>query len=252
MIKKLLTFCLLSVLCHAAGWGADETITFSQQGYTNQYVMGSISGNNFTITFSKGTNNNDPKYFTADLAVRVYGGNTFTVASSTKTIKKIELTFGSNDGTNAITTDVGTYSSGTWTGSASSVTFTVGGTSGNRRLAAVAVTYDSSSPTPSTSTTTYIFNRTDGLAALGINASQSSAVYLRDGSPSYDSDDVSLIFNNPSSGSDRNNVSYYPNGSTYELYIYSGSKLTFSVPSGSSITSIEFQPYSSNNIPIFT
>ena len=51
------------------------------------------------------------------------------------------MTFGSSDGSNTITTDVNTYSNGTWTGSATSVKFTIGGTSGNRRIKKIAVTY---------------------------------------------------------------------------------------------------------------
>ena len=122
-------------------WAADEMIDFTEQGYSNQQEITSVSGTNCTITFDKGTNSIAPKYFTSGTAIRVYGGGYFTVSSTTKTITKIELTFGSSDGSNAITTDVETYSNGTWSGSASSVKFTVGGTSGNRRLASVAVTY---------------------------------------------------------------------------------------------------------------
>ena len=64
-----------------------------------------------------------------------------TVSSSTNTIKKIELTFGSGEGSNTITVNTGEYANGTWEVSASSVVFTVGGTSGHRRIASVAVTY---------------------------------------------------------------------------------------------------------------
>lgn len=123
-------------------WAADESVTFSSQGYTNQQVMSSYSGTDFSVTFNKGTNSNDPKYYSSGTAIRAYGGNYFIVSSSTKTIAKIELTFGSSDGSNAITTDVNTYSNGTWTGSATSVKFTIGGTSGNRRLSGIAVTYE--------------------------------------------------------------------------------------------------------------
>ena len=51
------------------------------------------------------------------------------------------LTYGSSDGSNTITTDVGSFSNKTWTGDATSVTFTIGGTSGNRRLKGISVTY---------------------------------------------------------------------------------------------------------------
>lgn len=123
---------------------ANQKITFSESGYTNQQAITSVSGTNWSMTLDKGTNSsNAPKYYTSGSAIRCYGGNTFTVtvASGFK-IESIKLTFGSSDGSNAITTDVGTYENGTWTGAIAnggSVTFTVGGTSGNRRLAAIEI-----------------------------------------------------------------------------------------------------------------
>ena len=130
----------------SGAFAADETITFSQQGYDNSEEITTVSGTNFTITFNIGTNNsNAPKYYNTGTAIRVYGGNYFTVSSSTKTIENIALTFSSGEGSNAITTDVGTYDNGTWKGSASSVKFTVGGTTGHRRIKAVAVTYKAES-----------------------------------------------------------------------------------------------------------
>lgn len=145
-MKKLFSVLLAATLCIGVGWAADETVTFSAQGYTNGQEITTVNGTNFTITFNKGTNSNAPKYYDTGQAIRVYGGNSFTV-SSTKTINKIELTFASGEGSNAITTDVNTYSNGTWTGSATSVKFTVGGTSGHRRLASVAVTYQAPAAT---------------------------------------------------------------------------------------------------------
>ena len=125
-------------------WAEDtESVDFTQQGYTNQQAIESYAGTDFSIAFSKGTNSNAPKYYTSGTAIRAYGGNTFTVSSETKNISRIVITFGSSDGSNAITADVGTYENGTWTGSATSVVFTIGGTSGHRRLASVEVTFAS-------------------------------------------------------------------------------------------------------------
>lgn len=119
---------------------AETILYFTTQGYANQATVTSLTINAVTVTFSNGTNNNNPpKYYTSGTAVRVYGGNTFTVSSG-NTISKIVITFGSSDGTNEITTDSGDYSDGTWTGSANEITFTIGGTSGNRRIASIAVT----------------------------------------------------------------------------------------------------------------
>ena len=119
-IKLFLSLLMVMFLSVGNVWAADESVTFSDQGYTNQQEISSYAGTDFSIAFNKGTNSNAPKYFTSGTAIRAYGGNYFTV-SSTKTIAKIELTFGSSDGTNEITTNVATYSDGTWTGSQTSV-----------------------------------------------------------------------------------------------------------------------------------
>ncbi len=119
------------------------TFDFTAQGYTNAQAVTELTVGNYKVTFTKGTNRNAPKYYTSGTAIRCYGGNTFTISgtSSGTSIVKIEITFGSSDGTNEITCDSGEYvaDTGTWTGSADSVTFTVGGTTGNRRIAKIVV-----------------------------------------------------------------------------------------------------------------
>ncbi len=132
--------------------GDSETITMSEQGFSNQQEITTISGTSCSITFSKGTNSTTPKYYTTGSAVRAYGGNTFTVSSS-RNIVGINLTFGSDDGSNEITTDKSAWSSPSWTGSANSVTFTIGGTTGNRRISAIEVIYESSGSDEPTSIT---------------------------------------------------------------------------------------------------
>ena len=145
-MNKLLT-AILCTLAFTTAWATDETITFSELGYSNAQEITTVNGTNFTITFNKGTNSNAPKYYDNGSAIRVYGGGYFIV-SSTKTLTKIELSFSSGEDSNTITTDVQTYSNGTWTGSAKSVKFTIGGTSGNRRIASVAVTYEAAPSIP--------------------------------------------------------------------------------------------------------
>ena len=120
--------------------GNTETIDFSAQGYSNGDSVPSFKGQNVTITFDKGSNKNDPKYYTTGTAVRVYGGNEFTFSSS-KAITAINFTFSSGEGTNEISADKGTFKDNGWTGSATSVKFTVGGTTGHRRIKAVAITF---------------------------------------------------------------------------------------------------------------
>lgn len=148
-MNRLLTFLLTALLAFSVGWAETATVTFSQLYSTNTNLDGvtiPIDGN-VSITFAKSTGNTNPQYYTSGTAVRWYAKNQMTVSSS-QTITKVELSFGSSDGSNAITADIGTYSSGTWTGSASSVVFTVGGSSGNRRISSVTVTYSSGSVTP--------------------------------------------------------------------------------------------------------
>lgn len=96
--------------------------------------------------FSKGTGSNAPKYYTNGTAVRAYGGNTFTISGDKVAIQKIEITFGTGDGSNELTADKGTMADGVWTpadgdANTNNVKFTVGGTTGNRRIAALKVTY---------------------------------------------------------------------------------------------------------------
>ncbi|MBQ7996795.1 MAG: chitobiase/beta-hexosaminidase C-terminal domain-containing protein [Paludibacteraceae bacterium] len=182
-IKLFLSLLMVMLLSVGNVWAADESVTFSEKGYSNQQAVESYAGTNFSIAFNKGTNSNAPKYFTSGTAIRAYGGNYFTVSSTTKTIAKIELGFGSSDGSNAITTDVDTYDNGTWTGSATSITFTIGGTSGNRRLASVAVTYEEGGDTPSTPTcATPTFDPEDGekfdeSIDVEINAEDGATIY---------------------------------------------------------------------------
>ena len=137
------------MLLSGLGWAqtrTEVTWTASEQGYTNgQEITDVTFDENVAATFAKGTNSNAPKYYTSGTAIRCYGGNYFTV-SSDYDLTQIVITFGSSDGSNAITTDCGTYENGTWTGAANSVTFTIGGTSGNRRIAGFAITYSAEAP----------------------------------------------------------------------------------------------------------
>lgn len=191
-MRKFLSLVMMAMLAVGA-WAADETVVFSEQGYANQEEVTSYSGTDFTVTFDKGTNSNTPKYYNTGAAIRVYGGGYFTVSSSTKTIAKIEVGFGSGDsgeGTNAIATDVETYSAGTWTGSASSVQFTVGGTSGHRRIASIAVTY-AGGDTPVQTVTPPTFSPAAGEVEAGTTVTISAPdaemiIYTTDGTtPSY-------------------------------------------------------------------
>ncbi len=132
---------------HAAE--ATTEIDLTSQGYTNQQAVTEVTGGNIIITFDKGGNSNAPKYYTSGTAVRAYAKNTVTFTTAdNKNITKIDFTFGSSDGSNAITADVGTFTSASWTGNSKSVTFTIGGTKGNRRLQKFSITTSDSETNP--------------------------------------------------------------------------------------------------------
>lgn len=121
----------------------DKSASFNlASGYSNAEEYSELTVNSITFAPDKGSNSNAPKYFNTGSAGRFYGGNTITIScADTKTIKTVDFTFGSDDGSNAITADVGSYSDGSWTGAEKEIVFTIGGTTGNRRITKVDVTY---------------------------------------------------------------------------------------------------------------
>ena len=122
--------------------GGSFELVASELGIANGVAVESLTFGNVTATFALGSNSNAPKYYSSGTAIRCYGGNTITFTGAKGvTITGIELTYGSSDGSNAITADCGTFSINTWTGASNKVVLTVGGTSGNRRIAAIKVTY---------------------------------------------------------------------------------------------------------------
>ena len=142
---------LVALMCAAftgTAWAADETITFSSL-YSSNTILDEfeIKGTDFSVTFNKRSGGTSTQYYTNGTAVRWYGGGTLVVASTTKSIEKIEVTF--TQTANSVSANVGSYSLsnsvGTWTGSASSVTLTQSGTSGHCRVSSIAVTYAASS-----------------------------------------------------------------------------------------------------------
>lgn len=220
-----------------------ETIVFSEQGYQNQQTITTVSVSDITITFNKGTNSNAPKYYTSGTAIRAYGGNYFTITADGKTIKKIEIGFGSSDGTNAITTDVSTYSNGTWTGEAKSVTFTIGGTSGNRRIASIKVTYSTAPDTRIPVTLTFSKDEfttptesgvIEGAPTLTVDPEEAtSEVTFSSSKESVAIVDADGVVTAVSPGkttitaSIRNNINYLDASASYELTVMASSNLNY-------------------------
>jgi len=120
-----------------------DSLIFSTMGYGNAESVAEISSEHgVSITLDKGTNNNDPKYYDSGAAIRIYGGNTFTVtAPEGGSLSSIVLSY---TGSNEVSADCGEFDAETqtWTapeGGVESVTFTIGGTSGHIKLASMEI-----------------------------------------------------------------------------------------------------------------
>ena len=139
-------FLLLCIAGIGNAWGEKVTVTFdaSRQDYSDEQVITNATiTEGITIAFNKGNNALSCDYYYYGSYIRVYAGNYFTIKSNVGNITQIMFTFGSNDGTNEITKDCGTYhkNDDTWEGSSKSIRFTIGGNSGHRKLKKIAVTY---------------------------------------------------------------------------------------------------------------
>ncbi len=154
LLKTFLLACLFSIVGGGMAWAetVTDTLDFSSKEFnlSNEQPMTSWSPGkkyNVSVSFNSGTNTSyPPKYYTSGTAVRVYGGNYFTVtAPEGKVLKRIVITFGTGDKTNAIKVSEGTYDTKTktWTSSTApdSVKFTINGTKGHRRIKALKITY---------------------------------------------------------------------------------------------------------------
>lgn len=129
----------------------NASIVFADCGYTNAQSLNDVEitiDENVSCIFSKGTANNEPVYYESGNAIRMYqNGAILDIKSSTgKTIKEIELTFGSN--MYYLDADSGELSAESavrvWKGSANAIRFTATGTDKNHRayVSAIKVAYE--------------------------------------------------------------------------------------------------------------
>ena len=106
------------------GGEADVTIDFGAQGYENSQSISTVTlSDGTTLTFSIGSNKNDPKFYTTGSAIRMYPGNTLTVTSS-KQIASVVLNCSSNNAEGQVTASPGTVSTNDMAVTVSSVNST--------------------------------------------------------------------------------------------------------------------------------
>ena len=143
-LKTLLMVCIMAVLGVGQTWGAEEMLTFSDLGLSNQTKLTSYERTNFTISF--GGSGTAAAYYTNGLAARIYASNTFTFTAKGTGVKITKIVFATTGSDNRLTdsntsASVGTITTDQWTGDASEVTFTRSG-SGQVRMTSVTVTYN--------------------------------------------------------------------------------------------------------------
>lgn len=147
LTKMLLLFALV-VGSVTSVWAEDftETITLSEQNYSNAQEVASTVGEVVTLTYDQGTSSTAPAYYNTGTGVRVYAGGKMIVTANNNVITKVVVTFNKNNNptismnSNGTTTSAGTSSPATWVGSATQVFFNVTN-AGHARIQKVEVTY---------------------------------------------------------------------------------------------------------------
>ena len=133
-MKKLLLSSLMLATGIFAASAAEATIDFSQQGWSNEFEITAttpIGDSGISVAFAKGEGKSAPKYYTSGTAVRMYSGNTMTLAVpqgttvtsiamklSSQTYNFADDNTGYSASTGTFTADPKTARTGAWTGTA--------------------------------------------------------------------------------------------------------------------------------------
>ena len=150
---------------------------FTNYEYENGETVESVVNGDYSVNFF-GPNSNKAAYYNTGTSIRVYSGNSFTIAGNKK-IVEVEFTFGSGDtkNVNMFSADSGNVdaTTGHWTNSngVDAVTFTLNNVdptsmSGHRRIKQIKVTYDES------------YDATKTLLSITLNGLQKTQFYKGD------------------------------------------------------------------------
>lgn len=145
---KKITLMMLALLAVLTGFaqGSDEkevvlTWQASQMEWTNSQTVSVFSlAPDLQATADKAAGSNAPAYYDSGTALRLYAGNTLTIAG--KAITRIEVVMTGNEKQQRLEGDG--YADGVWTGQSDQVTLTVPAGSGNQaRIQKLVVSYTS-------------------------------------------------------------------------------------------------------------
>ena len=142
-MKKFLLFLFAVFLFAGAAVAETLTVTFSELGYANAADVTNVDTKSDIISMvcAKSTGSNAPKYYTASTGLRMYNGNTITIAASAGyEITKIDFICASGYLTNG-SADIGSFTNQSWTSDtpASKIIITTSNTS---RIQKINVTYE--------------------------------------------------------------------------------------------------------------
>lgn len=149
MKKFLLSLATLALAASTAM--ADQlTVTWADENIGNGIDVPTTTKAPVTFSFSKGSNNNTPKYYSTGNGIRLYGGNTMTI-SVAEGYELTSVVLNTSTGQYAINSETtvtngniaidGETTTLTANANVSSMTMTEGGTSGHARIQSIVVNY---------------------------------------------------------------------------------------------------------------
>ena len=116
-----------------------DTIIFEDEGIADATTLETMNLTYGTMTFSKESGSNYPKYYNNGKNARLYKSNSLTITCS-RNITRVEFTFTSGYGS-GLTVSTGTLTDNVWTGSTTTVKFTNGNNDNTQiRFTKIAVT----------------------------------------------------------------------------------------------------------------
>lgn len=125
-------------LTEQAGSEPMQQLYVFSEHYSNATAVTSVQLDDITITFDKADASTAAKYYDTGSGVRVYAKSQMIFNGIN--IQKIVFSYGSNDHTNAISVNTGSFNTDTWTGNADEIIFTIGGSSKYRTISTITIT----------------------------------------------------------------------------------------------------------------
>ncbi len=242
-MKQLkLFFALFAMLALGVGnaWAETSSITFSEKYNANTQVDDTPIAitEGITATFTKGKST-ATQYYTSGSAIRWYGGGGLNITSTIGNITAITITY--TQTANSVSTDVGSYTlnseTGSWSGNASSIQFTQSGRSGHCRISKIEVTYTPSSSGGGENSGEGEEPETPGSQSTAtLIVGENGGVTWTNGAKTANATVGDVVFT--ALGSGANDSKYYSSDESWRFYTANTSGVKITTPEGSKIVSV--------------